>query len=259
MVMVIDELKKEAIRDMLKLGKRIDGRDFNEYREISIKTNVISTAEGSADVCIGNSRVVAGVKLEVVEPFPDKPDEGTFTVNADLLPTAHETFEEGPPSDDAIELARVVDRGIRAAEAIDLKSLFIEEGKVWGVFVDIYTLDHDGNLFDAAALATTAALNTMKVPRYENGEIIRENMKEMKLLNIPTQCTFAKIGKDIIIDPTYAEEIVADARITYCVGDDMLYAIQKAGYGSFTKEEVISLLDKSFEQRKYLLSLLNKI
>ncbi|MEM4589773.1 MAG: exosome complex protein Rrp42 [Candidatus Micrarchaeia archaeon] len=259
MVMVIDELRKEAIRDMLKLGKRIDDRAFDEYREISIKTNVISAAEGSADVTIGKSRVMAGVKLEVVEPFLDRPMEGTLTVNADLLPTAHETFEEGPPSDDSIELARVVDRGIRAAEAVDLKSLFIEEGKVWGVFVDIYTLDHDGNLLDAAALAATAALHSMKIPRYENEKVIRENMTPKKLLTVPTQCTFVKIGKDIILDPTYAEEIVADARITYCVGDGVLYAIQKAGPGAFTKEEVISLLDKSFEQRKYLLSLLEKI
>jgi exosome complex component RRP42 len=97
MVMVIDELKKDVIRELIKNRKRDDGRDFNEYREISIKTNVISTAEGSADVKIGKSRVIAGVKLEVVEPFPDKPMEGTLTVNADLLPTAHEIFEEGPP------------------------------------------------------------------------------------------------------------------------------------------------------------------
>jgi len=259
MVMVIDELKKDAIRELIKNGKRDDERGFSDYREISIKTNVISAAEGSADVRIGKSRVIAGVKLEVVEPFLDRPTEGTLTVNADLLPTAHETFEEGPPSEESIELARVVDRGIRAAEAVDLKSLFIEEGKVWGVFVDIYTIDHDGNLLDTAALAAVAALQTMKVPEYKDGKIVRENLTPKPLITIPTQCTFAKIGKEIIIDPTYAEELVADARITYCVGDNMLYAIQKAGSGSFSKEEIISLLDKSFEQRKYLLSLLNKL
>lgn len=259
MVMVIDELKKEAIKDLIKAGKRADGRRFDEYREISIKTNVISAAEGSADVTIGKTRVMAGVKLEVVEPFSDRPTEGTLTVNADLLPTAHETFEEGPPSEESIELARVVDRGIRAAEAVDLKSMFIEEGKVWGVFVDIYTLDHDGNLLDAAALAATAALNSMSIPEYKDEKIVRDKLTPKKLLTIPTQCTYVKIGKDIIVDPTYAEELVADAKITYCVGDDMLYAIQKSGSGSFTKDELISLLDKSFEQRKYLLSLLDKI
>jgi len=259
MVMVIDELKKTAVKDLLKAGKRTDSRSLDQYRDIVIKTNVISAAEGSADVTIGKSRVIAGVKLEVVEPFSDRPNEGTLTVGADLLPTAHETFEEGPPSPESIELARVVDRGIRAAECIDLKSLFIAEGKAWGVYVDLYIVDHDGNLIDTAAVAATAALNSMRVPTYKDEKVIRNETKPMKLTVVPTYSTYVKIGNQIVLDPTYAEEIVADARITYCVGDEMLYAIQKAGQGSFMKEEILSLLDRTFEQRKYLLSLLEKI
>ncbi len=259
MVMVIDELKKAAVKDLIKTGKRMDGRSFDKYRDIVIKTNVISAAEGSADVTIGKSRVIAGVKLEIVEPFSDRPNEGTLTVGADLLPTAHETFEEGPPSPESIELARVVDRGIRAAECIDLKSLVVAEDKVWGVYVDIYVIDHDGNLIDTAMIAATAALNSMRVPTYRDEKVIRNETKPMKLTVIPTASTFVKIGDKIILDPSYAEEIVADARITYSVGDNMLYAIQKAGSGSFTRDEVMSMLDRSFEQRKYLLSLLEKV
>ena len=259
MVMVIDELKKTAIKELIKTGKRMDGRSFDKYRDIVVKTNVISAAEGSADVTIGKSRVIAGVKIEAVVPFSDRPNEGTLTVGADLLPTAHETFEEGPPSPESIELARVVDRGIRAAEAIDLKSLVIAEGKVWGVYVDIYVIDLDGNLIDTATLAATAALHSMRVPTYRDEAIVRNETTPMKLSVVPTASTFIKIGDQIILDPSYAEEIVADARITYSVGDEMLYAIQKAGPGSFTRDEVMSMLDRSFEQRKYLLSLLERI
>jgi len=256
MVMAIDELKKATVRDFIKAGKRIDGRSFDEYRKIVVKKDAISVAEGSADVQIGKTRVLVGVKTEVVEPFSDRPHEGTLTVGADLLPMAHETFEPGPPSETSIELARVVDRGIRAAEAIDLKSMFIEEGKAWGIYVDIYTLDHDGNLTDAAALAAVAALHSMGLPAYRDGKIIREEKTPKPLVAIPTYCSFVKIDDKILIDPSYAEEIVADAKITFSVGDGVLYAIQKSGRGAFTKDEVMSLLDRSFVVRKELLSLI---
>jgi len=258
MVMAIDELKKATIRDFIKSGKRIDGRNFDEYRRITVKKGAIGVAEGSADVTIGKSRVIAGVKTEIVTPFSDRPNEGTLTFGADFLPMAHETFEPGPPRVESIELARVVDRGIRAAEAIDLKSMFIEEGKVWGIYVDLYVIDHDGNLLDAAAIAATAALQSLELPEYRDGKIIREERTPKKLLEVPTYCTFVKIGDKLVLDPLYAEEIVADARITFCVGDDTLYAIQKAGHGAFMKEEVLSMLDKSFAMRKELLTYIER-
>ena len=75
MVMVIDELKKTATRNLIKNRKRPDERAFDEYRNIKIKTNVISAAEGSADVTLGKTRVLAGVKVELAEPFPDRPEQ----------------------------------------------------------------------------------------------------------------------------------------------------------------------------------------
>ncbi|MEK7831904.1 MAG: hypothetical protein AAB401_12500, partial [Acidobacteriota bacterium] len=46
-----------------------------------------------------------------------------------------------------IELARVVDRGLRESHCIDLDKLVIKPGeKVFTVFVDIHILDHQGNL-----------------------------------------------------------------------------------------------------------------
>ncbi len=128
--MQIKGISKEYMNDLLSRKERIDKRDFMDYRKIAISTGVIPHAEGSASVYIGDTYVLAGVKLDVGEPMPDKPDEGTLTTSAELLPLASVEYEEGPPSPEAVEFARVVDRGIRAAELIDTPALFIEQGKV---------------------------------------------------------------------------------------------------------------------------------
>ena len=171
--LVVSEIKRKYLHKLAQANKRIDGRAFDEYRPIKIETNFVKKAEGSAKVELGNTKVLVGVKLEVGEPYPDSPDCGVLTTNAELIPMASPEFEAGPPDEKSIELARVVDRGIRESEMIDLEKLCIEPGeKVWVVFVDIHILDFDGNLFDASSLAALAALLTAKVPneRFDLGE-----------------------------------------------------------------------------------------
>ncbi len=252
--MIIEEVKKDTVIDFLKEKKRIDGRSFDEYRPITVEKNVISTAEGSARVRLGKTQVLVGVKVDLGVPFKDRQDEGILSVSAEFLPLASPTFEPGPPSEDSIELARVVDRGIRSSEGIDLKSLYIEEEKVWGIYVDIYILDHDGNLIDAAALASVAALDGLKIPKYIDGEVIRETSTILNFNPKPASFTYSKIGKDIIADASYVEEIARDARLTIAVTDQHVVALQKSGSGSFTKDEVMNLIDNSFKKRMDLLS-----
>ncbi|MEM5804572.1 MAG: RNA-binding protein, partial [Candidatus Aenigmatarchaeota archaeon] len=108
------DMQDRYIKKMMEDSKvRLDGRSFDQFREVSIETNVVTSAEGSARVKIGNSLVLAGVKMDVMEPYPDTPDEGNLVVDAELLPIASPDFEPGPPDEHAIEIARVVDRGIR--------------------------------------------------------------------------------------------------------------------------------------------------
>ncbi len=163
--MILDEVKEKYVRDLLAKGVRVDGRNFLNYRNISIKRGVIQNAEGSAWVQLGNTQVLCGVKVDVMEPFADRPDEGVIVVNSEFSSMAHPDFIPGPPDERSIELARVVDRGIRSAEAIDSSVLKLPDGKVLGVFIDLYTLNHSGNLIDAAALAAIAALQETRIPK----------------------------------------------------------------------------------------------
>ena len=253
--MIIDEMKSGTIKSLLKEGKRIDGRGMDDYRPITVEKGVISSAEGSAKVRIGDSQVLAAVKVDAAMPFRDKPDEGTLTTSAELLPLASPTFETGPPRIAAIELARIIDRGIRSSEAVDLKALYINEEKVWGVYIDVYALDHDGNLIDAAGLAAVAALTQLKLPKYEDKKVLRgpEYYTPLKLREIPTYCTFAKVEGKILSDANYLEELAADARLTVSNNDSTVFAFQKFGRGSFSRQEVMDMVDKSFAKWQELI------
>ena len=116
---------KNHVVELLGKEKRIDGRNLLDFRNISVEKGITSTAEGSARVKIGNTDVLVGVKLGVETPYPDTPEDGNLMVNAELLPLSSNEFEAGPPGIKAIELARVVDRGIREAKTIDTGKLCI--------------------------------------------------------------------------------------------------------------------------------------
>ncbi len=242
---ILPRLKKESIKSLAAKGLRLDGRGLGEYRKIVIETNYVPKAEGSALVKLGNTVVLVGVKMEVGTPFPDTPNEGVLTVNAEFVPLASPSFEPGPPDENAIELARVIDRSLREIRVIDLEKLALIPGeKVWIVWVDIYVLNHDGNLLDASALAAMAALMTTKIPRVEVGENEVKVDKSVKTSSLPLNhrvvtVTIGKLGDYLLIDPTEDEELVLDAKIAISVSEDgRIAGIQKMGPGYFTMEEV---------------------
>jgi len=247
------------VRKLVEEDMRIDERKFDEFREIKIETSVIKKAEGSAKVLLGNTHVLVGVKLSVSEPFPDTPNEGVLIVNAELVPVASPTFEPGPPDENAIELARIVDRGIRESKCIDLEKLCIEEGKkVWNINIDIHVLDHDGNLIDASALGAMIALLNTKIPKYEDDKVIYgEYDGNLPVRDTPIAITVTKISNKLLIDPNLEEENALDARITITTNEkEEICSVQKGGVGYFTTEEIKKAIDLSIQKSKEIRKLI---
>ena len=258
---MITRVKQKQIAQLIAKGKRLDGRALTEYREIKVEQGIIERAEGSARVLLGKTEVMVGTKIEIGQPFSDTPNEGVLTVNAELVPLASPTFEPGPPNENSIELARVIDRGIRESKAIEFDKLCIEPGKkVFVVFVDVYVLNHDGNLIDASALAALAALLNTKMPNYEieDGEVkIKSGYTPLPIKKHPITVTFAKINDKLVVDPWLEEEQVMEARISIATEDDgNICAIQKGGSGYFTPKQVLEAAkiakEKAQEIRKKL-------
>ena len=245
-------IDKELVRELIEKEVRLDGRKFNEFRNIKITPGYVPLAEGSAMVEIGNTKVVAGIKMELGEPFPDRQDEGVIISNAEFVTFAHPEFESGPPGEDSIELARVVDRAIRECNAIDLKKLCVEEGKkVWMVFIDIDILDHDGNLIDASSLAAIAALLHAKMPGLivsgddeKTYELDNSNRTEqLPVTKKPVNVTVAKINGAFVVDPSIMEESAIETKIIFGFAEDGLCSMQKSGSQGVTEEEFFKMFD----------------
>lgn len=225
-------------------SKRLDGRELEEMRPLEIELGVIGKADGSSRVRLGNSEVVAGVKVETGEPFEGLENKGALILSAEVLPTASPHVEPGPPDEETIELARVVDRGVRESEMVDLDKLALIPGKVvYTIFVDCSIINYDGNLFDTSSYAVVSALMSSKLPVFEvqEGMTVVDTGKKMEppLTTIPISITAVKIGDSMIIDPIAEEEACMNARITITTNSEgRLAAIQKGSAGSFTIDEI---------------------
>jgi exosome complex component RRP42 len=260
---VVPKLKRHTMETLLARGVRLDGRKLDEIRPIEIKPGYVERAEGSALVRLGQTLVLAGVKTDIVAPFPDTPNEGVLVVHAEFVPLASPTFEPGPPDENAIELARVIDRSLREIKAVALDKLVLEPGKhVWRLYVDLYILNHDGNLFDASMLAAMAALMTARLPAAVKAEdkyvVDRTRFTGLVPINHKVvTVTIAKLSNRLVVDPTYEEEQVADTRIVIAVSDDgRIAGMQKTGMGDLTYREVLSAVGIALNKaREYLRAL----
>ncbi len=246
---IVSHLKQKKIMEVLASGKRMDGRAFDEFRELSFKRSVLYKSEGSAEVWLGKSHVMVGVKVGTGTPFEDTPDEGVLMTNAELTPIANASWEPGPPSEESIELARVVDRGLRSADTLNTKDLCIIPGKlVQIVYVDLYVLSYDGNLIDACGAGAIAALLTAKKPVYAEGKPTGEKVP-ITVCKKPIPVSVIKIGDKFILDPTADEEEVMDARLTVTFDEDgHLCTMQKSGSEGLMPEEVKKCINMAQEK-----------
>lgn len=260
--MKIPNINRFKIIDLLAEGKRLDNRKPFDFRDIEVETGISINAEGTARVKIGKTEVIVGVKMGTQEPYPDHEDEGTMVTGMEFSSMAGDRYENGPPQMDSIEVARVVDRGIRESKFVDWKKLCIKEGeKVWSIMIDIYCINDDGNVMDASAIGAVTALKMAKFPKYdeENDKILYGEFTDKSLPlteHIPFTMTFHKIGNKLLLDPRRDEEDSSDARLTLAVSqagkkDKMINSMQKGGINSITcqeMEEIIKEAEKIYDK-----------
>ncbi len=264
---IVLTLQADKIREDMRASKRHDGRTLDQFRPISITRNISKNAEASVLVKVGETQVYAGIKILPGDAYPDSPGEGSISVGVEMLQMASPEFESGPPSPLSIEMSRVVDRAIREAKTVDFEKLGIQgtedpdtgvAKKVWVVWVDLYPTNDDGNLFDACGIAAMAALQDAQIPKFENGAIVQKQFTgKIDLARLPITITVYKIGGQLVLDPTRAEEKAVSARFSVgCTEDGYFSSFQKGLGDSFTPEEIDRALElatlKSKEIRKQL-------
>lgn len=243
---VIAEIKRDQIRMLAEHGKREDGRGLTDLRNIYVESGIIGTAEGSARVQLGKTELIVGIKMAPGAPYPDHPEEGTLKTGLEMKPMAHPDLGSGAPKPETVEHARVIDRGIRESGTIDFRALCIEPGKeVWNINMDIQAIDYNGNVIDAATIGCVVALKDTIVPanRFGLGED-----HPLPVKNWPVSVSFVKVGDCLLVDPTAAEESVAEARLT--VSTDLsgdIRAMQKSLSGAFLYEQITLAIDRAVQ------------
>lgn len=262
----IPRLYAEHLLKSLRKGERVDGRGLLDYRPIAVILNPIEKAEGSALVKLGKTQVIAGVKLDLGAPYQDRPGEGVLQVHAEFVPLASPSFEPGPPDENAIELARVLDRSLREPRVVDLEKLIIEPGRLaWVVFNDVYLVDHAGNTVDASMLASILALATARMPqliKLDQGYKINRSVKEapLPIRNLVVTVTLALIEDIILVDPSLEEEIIADLLLTVAVDENgRICGIQKRGEKGVARNILEKMTDIAIDKGKWLTSIVRNV
>lgn len=232
--------EKKFIETALLSELRVDGRGPLDYRKLNIK---FGRDDGSAEIQLGETRVMSFVSAQLVQPYKDRPNEGTLSIFTEFSPMADPSFEPGRPGESAVELGRIIDRGLRESRAIDTESLCILSAKlVWAIRIDIHILDNAGNLVDAANIAALASLKTFRRPECSlgggDGQQVVVHPPEVReplpliIHHLPVAVTFGFFSNEnlVVLDPTYHEEAVMTGRMTATLnanGD--VCAIQKPG------------------------------
>ncbi|TYH79352.1 hypothetical protein ES332_D03G058400v1 [Gossypium tomentosum] len=215
--------EKTFIKTALLSEIRIDGRKPFEFRNISIN---FGREDGSAEVQLGQTRVMGIVTAKFVQPYRDRPNEGTLAIYPEFSPMADPSFEAGRSGESAVELGRIIDRGLRESRAVDTESLCIVAGKlVWAIRIDILILDNGGPECSLGG---------------EDGQEVIIHPPEMRdplpliVHHLPIAITFGFFIDEnvVVIDPILNEEAVMAGRMIATVnanGD--ICTIQKAGEG----------------------------
>lgn len=259
--------EKKFIEAALPLKLRADGRHPLDYRRLTIK---FGREDGSAEVQLGQTHVMAFATSQLVQPYRDRPNEGTLSIFAEFSPMGDPSFEAGRPGEAAIELGRVIDRGLRESRAVDMESLCVVAGKsVWAIRLDLHIIDNGGNLIDAANIAALASLLTFRRPDCTFGEHDQEvivhdpEVREpipLTIHHLPVAVTFAIFGDGkMAIDPTHKEEVVMCGRLTATVNSNGdVCAIQKAGGEGLISSDIMGCLRTAHEKSIYITSKIKK-
>ena len=239
---IIPSLLRDNLAALAADDQRLDGRSRFAGRELEIEVDCLTNAEGSCRVRMGDTIVFAGVKFQIMTPYPDRPTQGGLMTSAEIRPVCGPNWEPGPPSEASIEMGRVVDRGIRESGCIDTSGLCILPGeKAWQVILDLFAISDDGNMFDAFALAAIAALRTATVPaeRFDVGEDYK-----LPVAGTPIMCSYHKVGGRFVFDATKREELGGDERIHITLGDEgHVHSLQKGLRGVFNASEFNEIMD----------------
>lgn len=183
---------------------RTDGRALDESRPVTITTGYLRTAEGSALIEIGNTKVLCAATVEETVPhFLRNSGKGWITAEYAMLPRATSTrtareVTKGRPSGRTHEIQRLIGRSLRSI--VDLSALGERS-----VIVDCDVIQADGGTRTAAItgayIALAAALKTL---------VKFKGVSKNPLLDAVAATSVGIVGQQPMLDLCYEEDSRAE-------------------------------------------------
>ncbi|XVE61125.1 hypothetical protein DITRI_Ditri06bG0014600 [Diplodiscus trichospermus] len=198
---------------------------------------------------MGSTTMLAAIKMEVMTPLTDTPDEGCIAIDFHMPPICSPVVRPGRPAEAAPVVSKQLSDTILSSGMINLKELSLVNGKAaWMAYLDVYCLDADGALFDIALLSAVAALSHLEIPVVslsDDGKIVvlseeQEGMSDRKPVNkekrkvtlssIPFSLTCILHKNYILADPTAEEESIMETLVTVVLdSSSQLVSLYKPG------------------------------
>lgn len=222
--------------------KRPEGRRPDALRPLSIVPTVLKFAEGSAQIDLGDTRVLTAATLEPRVPrFRQDSGEGWLTAEYSMLPrsTFHRVSREvkqGRPGGRTMEIQRLIGRSLRAA--MEFPALGEQT-----ITVDCDVLQADGGTRTASITAGYVAMVEAVGKAFLAGDIPRW----------PVHRQVAAVSVGFVegvplLDLEYCEDSIAEVDLNVvATSDGELIEVQGTGeQRSFSRRELNTLLDLAF-------------
>ncbi len=206
---------------------------------MKIERGFLKSAEGSALIEVGDTRVICAVTVEdKLPPFLRGTAQGWITAEYAMLPraTAQRTQREavrGKLSGRTMEIQRLIGRSLRAV--IDLKAL--GERTLW---IDCDVIQADGGTRTASITGAFVA-----VVDAVDGLRKRGAIKTLPIKDYLAATSVGIVGSDIFLDLCYAEDSKAAVDMNVVMtGAGNLVEVQGTGEEStFSRKQMDELLD----------------
>jgi ribonuclease PH len=217
---------------------RVDGRAPGELRPVNIEIDYLATAEGSALISLGHTRVICAASVEATVPsFLRNQGRGWVTAEYSMLPraTVQRTAREvtkGKPSGRTQEIQRLIGRSLRAV--VDMTALGERT-----VILDCDVLQADGGTRTAsitgAYVAMCLALRSL---------VAAKTIPRMPVTDYLAATSVGTVGGEAMLDLCYEEDSRADvdANIVMTGSGRFVELGFTAEHGSFGDPEMERML-----------------
>ena len=183
---------------------RFDQREAAQMRPVKITTEYLLTAEGSALIEIGNTRVLCAASIEETVPgFLRGAGKGWVTAEYSMLPRATATrspreVSKGRASGRTMEIQRLIGRALRSV--VDLTALGERS-----VILDCDVLQADGGTRTAAITGAYIAMSAALRQLVKFGAIKKSPVKDFVAAT-----SVGMVGGEAMLDLCYQEDSQAE-------------------------------------------------